>query len=116
VLRRTAPNGNSGEWTNLITVGDLVIDNAAHTVTLAGKPVELTPREFDLLCMLATEAGRVVPVAHILNRVWGADYLGESQVVYVHIRWLREKIEKDPTRPQKLITVRGVGYKLEVGV
>ena len=71
VLRRTALNGNFGEWTNLIKVGDLVIDIAAHTVTLEGKPVELTPREFDLLCTLATEAGRVVPVAHILNHVWG---------------------------------------------
>jgi DNA-binding response OmpR family regulator len=113
VLRRTAPNGTSGEWTNLIKVGDLVIDAAAHTVTLAGKPIELTPREFDLLVTLATEAGRVVPVSFILNRVWGVEYMGESQVVYVHIRWLREKIEKDPTHPQKLITVRGIGYKLE---
>lgn len=97
---------------NLITAGDLVINPAAHTVTLAGKPIELTPREFDLLCMLAADAGRVCSVDYILNRVWGAEYIGESQVVYVHIRWLREKIEKDPTHPQKLITVRGIGYKL----
>lgn len=116
VLRRAAPAGNSGERTNLIKAGDLVIDTAAYTVTLDGKPIKLTPREFDLLCTLATEAGRVVPVSHILNRVWGSEYLGESQVVYVHIRWLREKLEKDPTHPQKLITVRGIGYKLEAGV
>jgi len=116
VLRRTAPNGNFGEWTNLIKVGDLAIDTAAHTVTQAGKSIELTPREFDLLCLLATEAGRVVPVSHILTRVWGGEYLGESQVVYVHVRWLREKIEKDPTHPQKLITVRGIGYKLEANI
>lgn len=116
VLRRAEPMGNSSEWMNLITVGDLVIDTSAHTVILAGKPIELSPREFDLLCLLATEAGRVVSVSQILTRVWGVEYLGESQVVYVHIRWLREKIEKDPTHPQKLITVRGIGYKLEAKV
>jgi DNA-binding response OmpR family regulator len=100
---------------NLITVGDLVIDPAGHTVTHGGKPIRLTPREFDLLSILALEAGHVVSVEHILSRVWGTKYIGESQVVYVHVRWLREKIEKDPTHPQRLITVRGIGYKLEPG-
>jgi len=113
VLRRASPPGATTPPTNLITVGDLVIDPAAHTVTLEGKSIELTPREFDLLCTLAADAGRVVSVDHILTRVWGAEYMGESQVVYVHIRWLREKIEKDPTHPKKLLTVRGIGYKLE---
>lgn len=115
VLRRVAPLGNSTEGMNLITVGDLVIDPAGHTVTHGGKPIQLTPREFDLLSILAFEAGHVVSVEHILSRVWGTKYIGESQVVYVHVRWLREKIEKDPTHPQRLITVRGIGYKLEPG-
>ncbi len=98
-----------------IIVGDLVIDPAAHTVTLRGEPVELAPREFDLLTALAQEAGHVLSVDDLLARVWGAEYIGEPQVVYVHIRWLREKLEDDPKHPRRIITVRGVGYKLTDG-
>ncbi len=113
VLRRSErPTGPVAEPTPL-TVGDMEIDPAAHTVTLAGSPIELPPREFDLLHTLALEAGRVVSADKLLSRVWGAEYEGESQVVYVHIRWLREKLEKDPHNPRRIITVRGVGYKLE---
>jgi DNA-binding response OmpR family regulator len=97
----------------LLEVGDLVIDPAAHVVILAGQPLELSPLEFSLLHVLAMEAGHVVAVDELLSRVWGAEYSGESQVVYVHIRWLREKLEADPQHPQRIITVRGVGYKLE---
>lgn len=97
----------------LLEVGDLMIDPAAHTVTISGAPVELRPREFDILYTLALDAGHVLTVDDLLNRVWGAEYGGESQNVYVHIRWLREKIEADPQNPQRIITVRGVGYKLE---
>ncbi|MFQ5398356.1 MAG: response regulator transcription factor [Anaerolineae bacterium] len=95
-----------------IVVGDLVIDPAAHTVTIAGEPVELAAREFALLHALALEAGRVVSVDGLLARVWGAEYDGEPQVVYVHIRWLRQKLEQDPNHPERIVTVRGVGYKL----
>jgi len=95
-----------------LVVGDLVIDTAAHTVTLHGQPVELPPREFDLLRALALEAGHVLSVNDLLVRVWGAEYVGEPQVVYVHIRWLREKLEEDPQHPRRILTVRGVGYKL----
>ena len=77
-----------------------------------GKPVDLTAREFALLHTLALEAGNVVSVDEIITRAWGAEFLGEPQVVYVHIRWLREKIEKDPNKPQRIVNVRGVGYKL----
>lgn len=93
--------------------GDLVIDKAAHTVTLAGRPVELPPREFDLLTVLAEHADQVVSVDDLLAAVWGAEYAGEPQVVYVHIRWLREKLEADANHPQRIITLRGVGYKLQ---
>jgi len=96
-----------------VIVGDLVLDPGAHTVTLAGRPVALPPREFDLLHTLALAPGQVVPAEALLARVWGAEYEGEPQVVYVHIRWLREKIERDPHRPSRIVTVRGVGYKLE---
>lgn len=95
-----------------IQVGDLVIDPAAHTVTVAGRPIDLAAREFALLYALALEAGHVISVDDLLTRVWGAEFMGEPQVVYVHIRWLRQKIEMNPNRPKRLVTVRGVGYKL----
>jgi DNA-binding response OmpR family regulator len=97
----------------IISVGDLEIDSAAHTVTIAGRQVDLPPREFDLLHTLALEAGHVLSVDELLARVWGAEYEGEPQVVYVHIRWLREKIEEDLASPERILTIRGVGYKLE---
>ena len=112
VLRRTQRLAPPAESAPLV-VGDLVIDRAAHTFTVGGQPVDLPPREFDLLYALALEAGRVVSVDELLARVWGAEYEGESQVVYVHIRWLREKVEEDPHHPRRIMTVRGVGYKLE---
>ncbi len=114
VLRRAASSTTtpSPPEPTTLTVGDLVIDKAAHTVTVAGRPVALSPREFDLLYALAVEADRVVSTDELLARVWGAEYAGEPQVVYVHIRWLREKLEEDPRRPRRILTVRGVGYKL----
>jgi DNA-binding response OmpR family regulator len=96
-----------------VEVGDLVIEASAHRATLSGQELELAPREFALLHALALHAGQVVSVDELLAQVWGAEYVGEPQVVYVHIRWLREKIEADPKHPQRIITVRGVGYKLE---
>jgi DNA-binding response OmpR family regulator len=96
-----------------LQVGDLIIEPAAHVATLAGQPLELAPREFAVLHTLALNAGQVISVDDLLAQVWGAEYEGESQGVYVHIRWLREKIEADPKHPQRIITVRGVGYKLE---
>ena len=96
-----------------LTVGDVVIDPAAHTVTVGGRLVDLSPREFALLHTLALEAGHVISVDDLLARVWGAEYVGQPQVVYVHIRWLREKIEETPNQPRRIITVRAVGYKLE---
>ncbi len=97
-----------------IVVGDVQIDLAAHIVTLRGEPVEVPPRGFDLLVTLAQNAGSVVTMDDILNRVWGADFMGEPQIIYVYIRWLREKIEEDPNRPKRILTVRGVGYKMVV--
>ncbi len=87
------------------------IEPQAHLATLAGRPLELAPREFALLQTLALNAGQVVSVDDLLAQVWGPDFSGEPQVVYVHIRWLREKIEQDSRRPQRILTVHGVGYK-----
>ncbi len=113
VLRRVERSATSGSRSERLEVGDLMIDPAAHVAILAGQELELAPREFALLHALALEAGRVVSTDDLLAQVWGAEFVGEPQVVYVHIRWLREKIETDPKVPQRIVTVRGVGYKLE---
>ncbi|MBN1314468.1 MAG: response regulator transcription factor [Anaerolineales bacterium] len=114
VLRRTGrPPADMDSGKEPVIVGDLVIDPAAHTVTVDRQEVELAPREFDLLHVLAKEAGRVISVDDLLARVWGAEYEGQPQVVYVHIRWLREKLEQEPNDPRRIITVRGVGYRLD---
>ncbi len=113
VLRRAHPLGGDAPNPAPLVVGDLAIDPEAHSVTLGGEPLDLPPRQFDLLHTLALQAGRVVSVDDLLTRVWGAEYEGQPEVVYVHIRWLRERLEKDPHQPRRLLTVRGVGYKLE---
>lgn len=113
VLRRVAEPTAVPPAPDVITVGDLVIDANAHTVTVAGAEVELTPREFDLLHALALQPNTVLSIDDLLARVWGAEFSGEPQVVYVHIRWLRKKIEENPDDPRRIVTVHGVGYKLE---
>jgi DNA-binding response OmpR family regulator len=113
VLRRGAATSEAPLPVRRVQVGDLVIDPAAHTVTLAGQPVELSPREFALLHALALQPNTVLSTEALLAQVWGAEFIGQPQVVYVHIRWLREKLESDPQRPQRILTVRGVGYKLQ---
>ena len=112
VLRRTQPTLDLASETAPLIVGDLMIDPDAHTVSVGNRAIDLSPREFNLLHALALEAGHVVSAEDLLVRVWGAEYEGEPQVVYVHIRWLREKLEEDPDDPKRIITVRGVGYKL----
>ncbi len=112
VLRRTEGIQPKLDDISPLVLGDLAIDPGAHTVTLAGQPVDLRPREFDLLHTLALQPGKVVQVEDILASVWGAEFIGEPQVVYVQIRWLRKKIEDDPDDPKRILTVHGIGYKL----
>jgi DNA-binding response OmpR family regulator len=112
MLRRSQANAPSPDYPAPIQVGDLVIDLAAHTVTVGERPISLAAREFALLHALALQAGHVVSLDDLLAHVWGAEFAGEPQVVYVHVRWVREKIEENPNDPQRLITVRGMGYKL----
>ena len=112
VLRRSARQNQPTEQSRQIIVGDILIDPGAHTVSVAGRGLELAAREFALLHALALEAGRVVSVDDLITSVWGAEYIGEPQVVYVHIRWLREKIERNPNQPERIVNIRGVGYKL----
>jgi DNA-binding response OmpR family regulator len=112
VLRRSATPSEKRTALQLIQVGDLTIDSDARTVHVGKRVVELSPKEFDLLLTLAREAGRVLSVDDLLLRIWGTDWVGESQTIYVHVRWLREKIEENPAEPCRLVTVKGVGYKL----
>jgi DNA-binding response OmpR family regulator len=110
VLRRAAAAPSPRP--QAVTVGDLHIDPDTRTVALASRPIDLAPKEFDLLYALAQQADRVVGIDELLERVWGPTWIGESQTLYVHIRWLREKIEEDPARPRRLLTVRSAGYRL----
>ena len=93
-------------------MGSITINPGAHTVSVDGEEIELTPREFDLLHAFALQPNKVLSIDELLASVWGAEFIGQPQVVYVHIRWLREKIEEDPNHPKRIVTVRGVGYKL----
>lgn len=111
VLRRTRPVAVVQTTKKPLIAGDLIIDTAGRTVNLKGKEVDLSAREFDLLHVLVQEAGRVVSVEHLLEAVWGVEFSGEPQVVYVYIRWLRQKLETNPNKPERIVTVRGVGYK-----
>jgi len=96
-----------------LTVGDIVVDMGRREVSKAGQPVVLTPREFDLMAFLARNRGLVLSRDVILQHVWGWDFAGGTRTVDVHVRGLREKIEDDPAHPARVVTVRGVGYRLE---
>jgi len=96
-----------------LKVASIEIDIARHQAAKAGTKLELTPKEFDLLAFLTRNKGLVFSRNQLLEKVWGYDFAGDTRTVDVHIRWLREKIEDNPNEPQLLLTVRGVGYKLE---
>lgn len=91
----------------------LVIDPARREVRRGGRVVRLKPKEFELLLFLARHRGMVLSRELILKRVWGWEFSGGSRTVDVHVRWLREKIEDDPAHPQRIVTVRGAGYRFE---
>jgi DNA-binding response OmpR family regulator len=114
VLRRSS-EVEPGHLDKIIHAGDLVMDSVGHTAFWADRQLDLSPREFSLLYQLAREPDRVVPTADLISRVWGAEFNGEPQVLYVHIRWLREKLERDPNHPNHILTIRGVGYKFAGG-
>lgn len=95
----------------VIERGGLMIDPKTHEASIDGKPMTLSPKEFALLLFLAKNSGQVFTREALLDRVWGKDAYVTSRTVDVHIRWLRTRIEPDPNMPEKLVTVRGVGYK-----
>ena len=110
VLRRD--DGAVREEDEVLRVRDLVVDRAGRTVTVAGREVNLTPQEFALLECLARNRGRALTREVILEQAWGESEYIDPRTVDVHVRWLRQKIEEQPAEPRRLVTVRGVGYKL----
>ncbi|MDP9070275.1 MAG: response regulator transcription factor [Actinomycetota bacterium] len=109
LLRRV----RGGDDPGLLTFGDLEVLPEAGIVRIAGQEVSLTRTEFRLLCELAASAGRVLSREMLLERVWGYDYFGDGRLVDVHVRRLRTKVERDPANPRHIVTLRGLGYKLQ---
>ncbi len=115
VLRRTQdPAAHVANAANLLTIGNLQLDLAARAVQLDGVTLTLTGREFDLLAFLMRNTNQVFTREQLLDQVWGFTFVGDLSTVTVHIRRLREKIERDPANPTLIQTVWGVGYKLSV--
>ncbi|MCE7980290.1 MAG: DNA-binding response regulator [Caldilinea sp. CFX5] len=112
-LRHTQPAATLPNARDVVQVGDLVIDPKRFTATVQGKALTLSAREFALLTALAHHAGQVLSLEALISQVWGADYEGEAQAVYIYIRTLRSKLaEAAPTAACRIVTVRGAGYKL----
>jgi DNA-binding response OmpR family regulator len=97
----------------ILSFDDLAIDTARCEVLYRGQPLHLKPKEYDLLLFVARNRGIALSRDLIMERVWGWDYVGASRTVDVHVRWLREKIEADPSKPERIVTVRGIGYRFE---
>jgi two-component system response regulator RegX3 len=89
------------------------MDVERHTVSVGGEPVSLPLKEFELLEILLRNAGRVLTRMQLIDRVWGADYVGDTKTLDVHVKRLRAKIEPEPSAPVHIVTVRGLGYKFE---
>lgn len=117
LLRRVRLMQNNNEMQEIIhkrmDFNNLSIDETRHEVIKNGIPLSLKPKEYDLLIYLANHRGQALSREQILEEVWGWDYFGNSRTVDVHIRWLREKIEIDPAHPERIITIRGAGYRFE---
>lgn len=112
VLRRqSAETVESGAAT--LAAGPVRMDIERHVVTVDGGPVQLPLKEFELLELLLRNAGRVLTRGQLIDRVWGADYVGDTKTLDVHVKRLRSKVEPEPSAPRFIVTVRGLGYKFE---
>jgi two-component system, OmpR family, response regulator RegX3 len=113
VMRRV-PSSRGGEIEgSSLTVGDISIDPDVYEVVIRGESVKLPLKEFELLHILMTNAGRVLPRETLIDRVWGTDYVGDTKTLDVHIKRLRSKIEEDSAQPTRIVTIRGLGYKYD---
>ena len=97
----------------ILASGSLRMDLEAHRALLGGEPLDLKPKEYDLLAFMMSHPGRAFTRDQLLDQIWGDDFVGDPRTVDVHIRWLRERIEEAPGSPRRIITVRGVGYRFE---
>ena len=105
----TPPSVNSRS----LVVGDVAIDSDEHIVTVSGRAVAMPLKEFELLHLLLSNAGRVLSRDVLIDRVWGMDYVGDTKTLDVHIKRVRAKVERDPANPERIVTIRGLGYKYE---
>ena len=112
VLRRASTSSDSIEQ-GVLASGPIKLDIDRHVMTLNNMPISLPLKEFELLEFLMRNSGRVLTRVQLIDRVWGSDYFGDTKTLDVHIKRLREKIEKDPANPVLIQTVRGLGYKFE---
>jgi DNA-binding response OmpR family regulator len=112
-VRAALRRGAVATATDELSSGNLRVDLITRRVNLGEIELQLAPKEFDLLATLMRHAGAVLTRDLLLTRVWGDDYLGDTRTVDVHIRWLRQKIEEDPSNPERIVTLRGVGYRFE---
>jgi two-component system response regulator RegX3 len=115
VLRRTPAEVQAvGSRADAVEIGDVRLDPERHEVVIRGEQVSLPLKEFELLSLLLENAGRVLTRDTLIDRVWGHDYVGDTKTLDVHIKRLRTKVEDDPARPTRIVTIRGLGYKYEV--
>jgi len=113
VLRRSESEPtHAGHSEGQIVIDDLVLDHERHEVSLAGVDIQMPLKEFQLLEVLMENVGIVVTRDSLIDRVWGYDYIGDTKTLDVHVKRLRSKIESDPHRPERIVTIRGLGYKL----
>ena len=111
LLRRAETQPATDE--EVLTAGDLQIDLRSRRASRKGEALGLKPKEYELLAYFLRNQGRAFTRDQLLNQIWGYDYIGDTRTVDVHVRWLRQKIEDEPGKPTKLITIRGVGYRFD---
>ena len=115
-LRRTRyleASHEARDEAQIYRVGNLEVNLNSHEARLPGQPLNLKPKEFDLLALLVANKGRAFTRDQILEKVWGYDYIGQTRTVDVYVSWLREKLQADPSTARSIITIRGVGYRLD---
>jgi len=106
-------NQNNKSIHKVFHFNNLVIDETRHEAMINDEPLDLKPKEYDLMLYLARHRGHVLSREQILKEVWGWDFFGDSRTIDVHVRWLREKIEENPAKPKRIITIRSAGYRFE---
>ncbi len=114
VLRRRSDEpvvAEGPETGERLAVGDVEVDIDRHEVSVRGERVDFPLKEFELLALLVSNAGRVLSRDVLIDRIWGSDYVGDTKTLDVHIKRVRSKVEDDPKRPSRIITIRGLGYK-----